>query len=99
MSVIIRPIATREYSHIVMAKNEYYYVDSAFLGDSTSPFARYETMIFECDRNGFVFDWGGVYTETYSTYADMANGHQYIIENLEEVLGDASYFSSRLNAN
>ncbi len=95
MSVIIRPIATREYSHIVMANNKYYYVDSAFLGDSTSPYARYETMIFECDRNGFVFDWGGIYSERYNTHADMANGHQYIIENLEEVLENASYFSSR----
>ena len=84
MSTIIKPVEGCKLGHIVLANNKYYYVDSRFV----NPLAHssYETMVFKADADGNVSDWMGVYTERYVTYPEMAYRHEYIINNLEEVL-------------
>ena len=84
MSQIIKPTGIRELSHVVKANNgQYYFVDSNDTLDKG-----YETMIFECDKHGKNIDWSGVFVEHYSTYEAMKENHNYIINHLEEVLGN-----------
>lgn len=82
MSKVINACHERDLAHIVRTKDgKYYYVDSADTFD-----AGYETMVFPADEKGEVTDWGDLYCERYSSYADMKERHNYIIEHLEEVL-------------
>lgn len=77
MSKVIKNI--REMRDIVETfDGETYYVDSSFTTDHG-----FETMSFECDRNGHVTNWGDRYCRIYETEEEMMNGHRRACEHLE----------------
>lgn len=47
----------------------------------------YETMAFLCDKGNHVLSWDEVLTKRYHTYDDMVNGHDIIINGIENFLG------------
>ena len=81
MSEIIRKVEDREMAHIVKIQDKFYYIDSVDSFD-----CGYETMAFECDKEGEVSDWGDLYCARYQSFASMKSGHDEICENLENYL-------------
>lgn len=74
-------IRKNAFTDVVEVKGNYYYVDSCCTMDHG-----YETMVFPCDENGDVTNWGDLYCERYNTAAEMEIGHNMTIANLEEIL-------------
>jgi hypothetical protein len=46
----------------------------------------WETMIFPCDDNGGVTDWGELYCNRYPTKQAAVEGHAYAVEHCAEVI-------------
>lgn len=68
-------------SNVVEHKGNYYYVDSCYTLDHG-----YETMIFPCDENGNVTNWGELYTEWYENATEMEMRHEAIVADIGSVL-------------
>ena len=68
-------------SVVVELNGNYYYVDSCYTLDHG-----YETMVFACDANGNVTNWGDLYAEWYDNAAEMETGHNNIVANLAELI-------------
>lgn len=64
---------------VVYRNGKYYYVSSCYTFDHG-----YETMIFYCDKNGSVTDWGDLYCERYSDEFAMARRHNEIVAAMKE---------------
>ena len=69
-------------SNVVEHKGNYYFVDSCYTLDHG-----YETMIFPCDENGNVTNWGELYCEIYDTQSKMEDTHNAIVADIGSVLG------------
>ena len=69
------------FSNIVEYNGNYYYVDSCYTLDHG-----YETMVFACDSNGNVTDWGDLYCDIYDNADEMELKHYEIIADLGAVL-------------
>lgn len=72
-------------SDIVELNGNYYYIDSCYTMDHG-----YETMIFPCDSNGEVTDWGELYAEWYDSRTEMANRHKAIVADLKGTFENAT---------
>ena len=68
-------------SDIVKINGRYYLVDSVLTLD-----AWYETMVFRCDKRGTNVNWNEVYVEHHHSFEQMKLRHNYIINNLKEIL-------------
>ena len=68
-------------SDVVEHKGNYYFVDSCYTLDHG-----YETMIFPCDKNGNVTNWGDLYCDIYDTESEMVCAHNKIVANIGSVL-------------
>lgn len=64
-------------TNIVNLNGNYFYVDSRYTFD-----AGFETMVFECDKNGNVINWMDLYVKHYKTQEEMNAHHKEIVENL-----------------
>lgn len=58
---------------VVQHDGKHYFISTVMppvgLGNS------YETMIFHCDSDGNVTDWGEITVKYYNNYIDALNGH------------------------
>lgn len=72
-------------SNIVELEGNYYYIDSCYTFDHG-----YETMIFPCDSNGNVTDWGELYAEWYEDRAAMEARHKEIVADLKSTFENAT---------
>lgn len=74
MVKIVKKIA--EWSDVVELNGKYYYCDTAYTFDRG-----YESMAFECDKNGEVLDWSEV-----AVNWDTAISHDEFVQNLEDFI-------------
>ncbi len=65
-----------------------FYVSSCWTFD-----CGYETMAFLCDKTNHVLSWNEVLVRRYQTYDDMINGHDIIINEIENFLGTGGIHS------
>lgn len=72
-------------TNIVELDGNYYYIDSCYTLDQG-----YETMIFPCDSNGNVTDWGELYAEWYNTRTEMESRHKEIVADLKGTFENAT---------
>ena len=72
----VKKARTNALNDIVICPNgKHVYIDSCFTINHG-----YETMVFPCDENGKVTDWGDIDASWYSTYEEMQTGHTTIVE-------------------
>lgn len=64
---------------VVYRNGKYYYVSSCDTFDH-----RYETMIFQCDKNGNVAEWNDLYCEHYPNESAMERRHKEIVAAMKE---------------
>lgn len=83
MSIVIGENRNRPLSHIVTCNDKFYYVNSRDTFE-----LEHETIVFECDVEGRRIDWNDLYVKHYNSHNDMEMMHLYIIEHLEEFIGE-----------
>ena len=78
---------------IVKTKKGYVYIDTCQLtdmfgnmmdsmgfGNEDAVAFEYETMVFKCDKDGDVEDWGELDKENYETEEEAKKGHKKMVE-------------------
>lgn len=84
INTILNGVLKREstkLSDVVEHKGNYYFVDSCYTLDHG-----YETMIFACDENGNVTDWGDLYCDIHLSERQMIDAHKAIVADIGMVL-------------
>lgn len=80
-------------SKVVKKGNGYFYIDTCQLtdplvnmmdsmgfGNEDASAFEYETMVFSCDKDGKVEDWGELDKENYSTEEEARQGHKKMVK-------------------
>ena len=83
-------------TNVVKTKNGYVMIDTCQLtntfgnmfdmmgfGNPNAVAFQYETMVFKCDKNGNVEDWGDLDVKNYKTEKEAVLGHKKMIKKWE----------------
>lgn len=72
-------------TNYVKYRGNYYYISTVKLPTTE---VAYETMIFNADEDDTVTDWIEVFARRYHTENEARESHKYIVNHIEEFLGE-----------